>query len=84
MSAAGVRAIGYGFDSYDSGCLPGSTIKLVGDVHFDEWWTFLEWVGNELFLMSLVATGMHHGNDESLNFAEEVNIVFVSVCVPLR
>ena len=83
MSAARVRAVGYRFDANDSGCLPGSIIKLLRNVHFGEWRTFLEGVGDELCLVCLVAAGVHHSDDEGLDFAEEFYIVFVSVCVPL-
>ena len=73
----------YGFNSYDSGCLPRPIFELVGNVDFGDGWSFLEWIGNELFFVSFVVAGVHHGNDKSMFFLEEINIVFVSVGVPL-
>ena len=43
---------------------------MLWDVEFDEWWPFLKGVGDELSLVCFVAAGMHHGDDEGLDFAE--------------
>ena len=83
VSAARMWSGWDGFDSNDPGSLPGPVFKLVWYVDFGDGRSFLEWIGNELFFVGFVVAGVHHGNDKGMIFLEEINVVFVSVGVPL-